>query len=487
MVMIMKKESLWEHDLKKEKIKELNRDLETDILIIGGGITGLSIAYELKEMNQKITLVEASLVGMGVTKNTTGKINYLQETIYGDLNQKYSLEQAKKYLNGELRAIEEITRIIKKEKIECNLEKVESFVFTNEEKEMAKLKQEKKILENFGIKVKEHTNQFKYAISVENTYVFHPLKYLYALKKILEKKNIEIYENTKIVEVKKEKESFICLTDKYKIKAKKVILACHYPFFTLPFLMPLKATTEKSYIAALEEDKIDAKTYITSKNPCTSIRYHQDKEKYLIYLRNSHNISNHLNEKENFKKLLNEMPEKKVKFLWSNDDLITFDKMPYIGKIKKEEDHLLLATGFNTWGMTNGVLSGLIIKDILLNKENEWIELMNPLRTNGLNNIKEYTKNTLYSLKSFIGNKIIKNKDWYENVVYTKIEGKNVAIYNDGQKKYKVYSTCPHLGCTLIFNEVEKTWDCPCHASRFSLEGKCIKGPSRYNITYKEK
>lgn len=487
MVMIMKKESLWEHDLKKEKIKELNGDLETDILIIGGGITGLSIAYELKEMNQKITLVEASLVGMGVTKNTTGKINYLQETIYGDLTQKYSLEQAKKYLNGELRAIEEITRIIKKEQIECNLEKVESFVFTNEEKEMAKLKQEKKILENFGIKVKEHTNQFKYAISVENTYVFHPLKYLYALKKILEKKNIEIYENTKIVEVKKEKESFICLTEKYKIKAKEVILACHYPFFTLPFLMPLKATTEKSYIAALEEDKIEAKTYITSKNPCTSIRYHQDKEKYLIYLRNSHNISNNLNEKENFKKLLNEMPEKKVKFLWSNDDLITFDKMPYIGKIKKEEDHLLLATGFNTWGMTNSVLSGLIIKDILLNKENEWIELMNPLRTNGLNNIKEYTKNTLYSLKSFIGNKIIKNKDWYDNVVYTKIEGKNVAIYNDGQKKYRVYSTCPHLGCTLIFNEVEKTWDCPCHASRFSLEGKCIKGPSRYNITYKEK
>lgn len=485
--MIMKKESLWEHDLKKEKIKELNGDLETDILIIGGGITGLSIAYELKEMNQKITLVEASLVGMGVTKNTTGKINYLQETIYGDLTQKYSLEQAKKYLNGELRAIEEITRIIKKEQIECNLEKVESFVFTNEEKEMAKLKQEKKILENFGIKVKEHTNQFKYAISVENTYVFHPLKYLYALKKILEKKNIEIYENTKIVEVKKEKESFICLTEKYKIKAKEVILACHYPFFTLPFLMPLKATTEKSYIAALEEDKIEAKTYITSKNPCTSIRYHQDKEKYLIYLRNSHNISNNLNEKENFKKLLNEMPEKKVKFLWSNDDLITFDKMPYIGKIKKEEDHLLLATGFNTWGMTNSVLSGLIIKDILLNKENEWIELMNPLRTNGLNNIKEYTKNTLYSLKSFIGNKIIKNKDWYDNVVYTKIEGKNVAIYNDGQKKYRVYSTCPHLGCTLIFNEVEKTWDCPCHASRFSLEGKCIKGPSRYNITYKEK
>ena len=483
----MKKESLWEQEIKQEKIKELNEDIETDILIIGGGITGSSIAYELKELNKKITIVEASLVGMGVTKNTTGKINYLQETIYSDLTKKYSLAHAKKYLTSQLSAIKELTNVIKKEKINCNLEKVESFVYANEEKEIPKLKQEKKILETLGVLVKEQTEQFLYALSVEDTYVFHPIKYLYALKEILIRNNIEIYEKTKIVEVKKEKENFICLTEKNKINAQKVILACHYPFFTMPFLMPLKATTEKSYIAALEEDKIEAKTYITSKNPCTSIRYHQDKEKYLIYLRNSHNISNHLNEKENFKNLLDEIPEEKVKFLWSNDDLITFDKMPYIGKIKKEEDHLLLATGFNTWGMTNSVLSGLIIKDILLNKENEWTELMSPLRTNSINHMKEYTKNTLYSLKSFIGNKIIKNKDWYENVVYTKKNGKNVAIYNDGKRKYIVYSTCPHLGCTLIFNEIEKTWDCPCHASRFSLEGKCIKGPSRYDIKYKEK
>lgn len=120
----MKKESLWEQEIKQEKIKELNEDIETDILIIGGGITGSSIAYELKELNKKITIVEASLVGMGVTKNTTGKINYLQETIYSDLTKKYSLAHAKKYLTSQLSAIKELTNVIKKEKINCNLEKV---------------------------------------------------------------------------------------------------------------------------------------------------------------------------------------------------------------------------------------------------------------------------------------------------------------------------------------------------------------------------
>ena len=198
----MKKESLWEQEIKPDKIKVLNEDIETDILIIGGGITGLSIAYELKELNKKITIVEASLVGMGITKNTTGKINYLQETIYSDLTKKYSFSHAKKYLTSQLRAIKELTNVIKKEKINCNLEKVESFVYANEEKEISKLKQEKKILETLGISVKEHTNLFKYAISVEDTYVFHPIKYLYALKEIFIKNNIEIYEKTKIVENK---------------------------------------------------------------------------------------------------------------------------------------------------------------------------------------------------------------------------------------------------------------------------------------------
>lgn len=478
--------SIWEDGLKLNKIKELKNNIKTDILIIGGGITGISIAYELQNYN--VVLVESNRIGFGVTKNTTGKINYLQETIYADLTKKYSLEIAKKYLNSQVLAIKRLKEIVNKENINCNLKQVESFVFTSTKKEIKKIKQEKMILEKLGVKVKEYHNQdnFKYAISVKDTYTFHPLKYVYSLKNILEKK-IKIYENTKVIKLEKENDNYIVYTNNYKIMTKKVIIATHYPYFTLPFIMPLKVNIEKSLLMALKTNKTFNKTYITSKNPCLSIRYFEDKEKYLIILKNSHNISNHLNNLKNYHDFLSEINKKNISYIWENTDLITVDKMPYIGLLKRNDNNLLIATGFNTWGMTNSVLSSLIIKDIILNKDNEYINLFSPLRTNNIKYIKDYLKNIYYNAKSFLINKLFKNKKWYQNkVIFMKKNGTNIAIYNDGKEKHIVYSTCPHLGCTLIFNEFNKTWDCPCHASKFSIEGKVLKGPSTKDITYKE-
>ena len=113
--------------------------------------------------------------------------------------------------------------------------------------------------------------------------------------------------------------------------------------------------------------------------------------------------------------------------------------------------------------------------------------MCNPLRVNSITNLKEFICNVLFNMKGYIQSKIFKNKDWYSNVRIENINGKSIGIYKEGNKTYKVYNKCPHMGCSLIFNEVEKTWDCPCHASRFNLKGKCIKGPSKYNITYRDK
>ena len=137
--------------------------------------------------------------------------------------------------------------------------------------------------------------------------------------------------------------------------------------------------------------------------------------------------------------------------------------------------------------MTNGTLAGKILSDIILNKDNKFSELFSLKRHKSLNTFINILVEILRNGKSFTMNKIIKDKKWYSsNIQFKKIDGKDVAIYTDDvNQKHIVYNKCPHLGCGLVFNEVEKTWDCPCHGSRFDLDGKCIMGPSSYDIGYK--
>ena len=483
----MQNKSIWLDNYKDNNVKELEKDLTLDILIIGGGITGISTLYNLRKSKLKIALVEKDLIGHSTTGHTTGKINYLQELIYYDLEKKYNLDVVKLYLESQLTAIKEIVNTIKKEKIDCNLEKVTSYVYTNKQEDIDKLKREKEILESFNIKVNESQNinlplNSLYAISVLDTYVFHPLKYLKSLKDICVHNNKEIYEKTNIINITKENDYYICNTLKYKIKTKKIILASHYPSFLIPYLFPIKTSIEKSYMTASLSNHLKD-TYITSSLPTTSIRFYEDKKSYLIYLSSSSKICNNLDEKSNFSKAIKETNKLNLKpeYLWKNDDILTVDKLPYIGYIKNNDNTLLIGTGYNTWGMTNGTLAGLLLSDLINNKENKYVSLCSPLRIS-LTDTGSILANMYFSAKGYIQNKIVKNKNWYPGFI--KIEN-GIATYNDGKNIYKVYNKCPHMGCSLIFNEVNQTWDCPCHASRFDLEGNCIKGPSNYNISYK--
>lgn len=472
----MQKKSIWLKDF-SNNITTLDKDISCDVLIIGAGITGLSTAYHLMNHNLRIVVVDRNEIGNGVTAKTTGKITYLQELIYTKLKNELGEEISKKYLQSQLEAIDILTNIIKKEKIACDLEQVKSFVYTKEDVELAKLKEEKKLLEKLGIDVKDYNK----AIAVNDTYVFHPIKYLMRLKEILLNNNVEIYEKTNIIEIKKE-DQYIGLTENHSIKAKKVVLACHYPFFLFPLLFPVKCHLEKSYIATIK-NKNRKMSMITTKIPTTSLRYHLDN---MIYLNSSHPISTKNNEKDNFNNLINDAKKLgKIDYIWSNQDIITFDSLPMIGKIT---DDLLIGTGYNTWGMTNGSLAGKILSDIILNNENEFIDLFSLERHKSLNSVKNILVEIIRNGKSFTINKIKKDKSWYkEKLYFTKRKGKAIAIYIDeNNKEHIVYNKCPHLKCSLIFNEFEKTWDCPCHGSRFDLDGNCIEGPSRYNIRYEK-
>ena len=207
--------------------------------------------------------------------------------------------------------------------------------------------------------------------------------------------------------------------------------------------------------------------------PIISIRSYLD---YLLYLSNSRNISSKVDDKENYKELMKKLDDLDLKpeFMWSNTDIMTNDGLPYIGNI---DDNLLLGTGYNTWGMTNGILAGKILADIILENDNKYIELFNPKRIN-LSIVGGAIADGGYSALGYVSG-MFANSD---KVKYEVVDGKEIATYEDENGKHSVYTKCPHMGCRLIFNEVERTWDCPCHASRFDLDGKCISGPANGDI-----
>lgn len=480
--------SIWLDNIEYQPNKPLNKDIEADILIIGGGITGISLAYFLKNSNLKIALVEKNIIGHGITARTTGKLTYLQENIYSSLSNIYNLDIAKMYLSSQVKAIELVKNIVKCEKINCDFKENSSFLFTDDEKDINKIIKEKECLEKLGIEIKESNflpdkRMVKKAIYVNNTAVFHPLKYIMDLKKKINK-NIDIYENTIVTNITDENDYYICQANNFKIKAKKIALAMHYPYFLFPYLFPLKTHLEKSYIAACPVGTDKLFNAITIAKPTLSLRYAQNDNKiYKLTLAKSHNIAFQNDDANNFEQVI-KLCEKKPKYIWSNKDIITSDKLPLIGKIK---DNLYLATGYNTWGMTNGTIAGFILSDLLQGKHNEYEFLFNPLRGISKNTIISLPINLVSTAKSFIGSKVNKNKSWYnEKIRFEMRNGKSIAIYTDNKnKEHIVYNICPHLKCSLIFNEIEKTWDCPCHGSRFDIDGHSIEGPSNFDITYK--
>lgn len=461
----MKNKSIWSDTKIEFKYPKLDKDITVDILIIGGGITGINTLYQLK--NKDVVLVERNTISSGVTLNTTAKITYLQDKIYNEIIKYHNEEKASLYLKSQLEAINMYKKIIKENNIDCDFTKTKSYIFTDKKDDIKKIKELEKFLINNNIKINQNDMpilNYLYSISVDDTYIFNPIKYINGLLKLISNK---IYENTNIIGINYKDNKFECITESNKIIANKVILASHYPYFIYPYFFPLKGYVEKSYILSFKH-QLDNISLITYTNPITSIRKYKNN---IIYLSNSHNICNKVNDKENFNNLMDNI-KSNPDYIWSNTDIITNDCMPYIGYIK---NNLILSTGYNTWGMTNSLLASLIIKDLINKKENEYISLFDPKRSK---NKLRIIGDSCSTLKGYIQGFKTKNS----KIKYTKINGIDVMIYKDQDKEYIVKRKCPHAKCNLIFNDIELTFDCPCHSSRFDLEGNQIKGPSKYSI-----
>lgn len=485
--------SYWVDTTERPKFPKLDKNVDTDVCIIGAGITGIMTAYMLLNKGLKITLIDKGEICSGVTENTTAKITSEHGLIYNYLEVTFGTEFAKLYLESNQKAIEKIENIVQKENIECEFERTDNYIYTCTDEYLQRIKDEVETVNRLGMEAElidkaKLPFEIKSGIKFPNQAKFHPLKYLYKIVDVLKENGTEIYTNSKVVEVKEKGQKFEVETEENIITAKYVVMATHYPIKNFPGLHFLKMYQDRSYAIAIEpRAKIDAGMYISAETPVASFRPINDE---LLIIggsdhktgENSVDLDISYKSIETYAKEI--YPSMKVKYRWATQDCVSLDKVPYIGNSSNLMPNIYIATGYKKWGMTTSHVAAEIIRDKILGKENKYEEIYKATRIQALKNYKEFgniLKQTAYSLGI---NKIKPSEYKLEDLKkdsggIVEYNGKKVGIYKDKEGKiYAVEPYCKHLGCELSWNNLEKTWDCPCHGSRYDYTGKLITEPS---------
>lgn len=486
--------SYWVDSTPTTNFKKIDSNLSTDVCIIGGGITGVATAYMLKDSGLNVTILEASKIDMGVSANTTAKITSQHGLLYDYLIKSYGIDTAKKYLDSNEEAINLIKKIIEKENIDCDLKAQDAYIYTLNSNYIQKIKDETETVRRLGLDAKLVTEtplpfNVKAAICFPNQADFHPRKYILGLLPALN--NINIFENSKVTNIKHKNGMYNIYVNNCIVTCKYLVLATHYPIKNFPGMYFLKMYQDKSYVVAVDtKTKLFNGMYLSAEEPTTSFRVANN---LLLVGGSGHKTgANNIDLDKSYINLENYIktlyPNSEIKYTWSTEDCVSLDKIPYIGEFSSIFNNMYVATGYKKWGITTSHVAARIISDKILGNENKYASIYSANRLHPIKNRKEFGNIIKQSIYSLAINKIRKPK-----LDYTEIEnncggivnykGTKIGLYKDSNGKlYAVKPYCAHLGCELSWNNLEKTWDCPCHGSRYDYTGKIITEPTTKNL-----
>lgn len=428
--------SLWNEYGNRPAFPTLKNDIKTDVLIIGGGIAGILTAHFLQEKGVSYVLVEKDKICSGTTGNTTAKITFQHGLIYNKILRSEGIEKAKIYLQGNKMAFEKYSELCRN--IDCDYEIKDNYVYSRNDRK--KLEEEMNALSKIGYNAVLKENlplpfDTVGAVCFEDQAQFHPLKFLFSIAK-----DLNIYEDTFVREMIDK----TAVTDRGKIYADKVIAATHFPFINKHGSYFLKLYQQRSYVIALENAQNVGGMFIDQCKTGFSFRNYGD---FLLLGGGGHRTGKRGGNWNRLREFAERnYPNAAEKYFWAAQDCISLDHIPYIGEYSKNTTNLYTASGFNKWGMTGAMLSAMLLSDMVCGEKSDFAEVFSPSR----NMIKP---------QLFInGFEAVKN------------------LLTISKKR------CPHMGCALKWNPDEHSWDCACHGSRFSENGKVLDNPANGDL-----
>jgi glycine/D-amino acid oxidase-like deaminating enzyme/nitrite reductase/ring-hydroxylating ferredoxin subunit len=327
---------------------------------------------------------------------------------------------------------------------------------------------------------------------------FHPRKYLLALAGMIDDQSNYILENCRALDIK-EGEPCIIITNKGELQAKDVVLATHYPFYDGGGMYFARMYQHRSYIVGVRLDEpFPDGMYINAEEGGGSFRSNPTTDGEIVLVsyggHRTGQADDHIKYYEKLQDFVQEIYKNpKIEYRWSTQDNITLDGVPYIVRITKDSGHVYVGTGFGKWGMSHGTVAGLMISRMILGQTVPWAELYNPTRFKPIASAKELATHMLSSAKEMAAAYLVSNPTGTpedlsnDSGELMKYDGEQIGAYKGARGKvYKVIPYCKHMGCPLVWNNAERSWDCPCHGSRYNYDGSVIHGPATSDLDLKD-
>jgi glycine/D-amino acid oxidase-like deaminating enzyme/nitrite reductase/ring-hydroxylating ferredoxin subunit len=503
--------SYWLNTIPAIAFKKLDKNLETDVVIVGGGIAGVTTAYCLLKSGKKVALVEDGYIGSGETGRTTAHAVNAYDDRYYRLEEDHGEETAKLVAQSHSAAIDFIERTSLEENIQCDFERLFGYLFLHPSDERDSLYKELHAAKKAGIEIDElpFLPGFKEEIPClrfSHQGQLHPLKYLAGLCHAIIKMGGEIYTQTHASKIDHEG---IVTSNGYKVNAKYVVVATNSPVNN-KYVIHLKQQAFRTYVIGARIKKgvlpralwWDSGDFSANKDipPYHYIRTQPYDETHDLVICGGEDHptgiadDEKINEEDRYALLeywlRKRLPIEDILYTWSGQVMETMDSLAYIGRNPHDKKNVFVVTGDSGNGITHGTIAGMLITDLINGKKNEWEKIYDPSRVKlfkvGASYIKEFANGLLAGMKR--GKKGAKHVELgtlaNDEGKVLDVEGEKFAAYRDDKGELHVLSAvCQHLGCTVKWNNDEKSWDCPCHGSRYNCDGKVMNGPANEDLT----
>ena len=486
---------LWLHNLHKENYAALAENLTTDVCIVGGGIAGLSIAYQLLLANKSVIVIESQKIGSGESGNTSAHLSNALDDRFYRIAKMHGQKKARLAAKSHTEAIDEIEKTIARERIHCDFKRIPGYLFDSDAKEDS-LQKEHEAARAVGLDVQFIEQEYVgKALVFPEQARFQPEQYLQGLATVIVKLGGKIYEHSTAADIDFKKH-VVTLKNKKKINADYIVIATNAPKFgQLKF--HFKVNPQRTYLIGIKipKNSIQDALYWDTNDPYHYVRIESYNKDFDILLVGGEDHRVGTEPKENpFQRLQQwagkqfQLDRANVVYQWSGQVLEPIDYMAYIGRHPKDRTSFMVF-GDSGNGLTHGALAGLLITGLIVNGTHSYEKLYRikrlPWRA-----IKNLSKNALDSMLGYIKYSF---PQWGKKIPIG--EGKiiqagfkKVAIYHEGKNKFRKCSgICPHMGAVLSWNSIEKTWDCPAHGSRFDVNGKMLNGPTNQALPCKNK